>query len=74
MVEGCGLCVALVAWDFTVNMIGQIPQEADAVLYQLQGEKERGRHDQKVETEEERCFGFIFNGAEDKNLSSDMSK
>lgn len=36
LVEGRGLCVALAAGNLTVNLIGQIPQETDAVLDQLQ--------------------------------------
>lgn len=39
MVERCVLCVAFTARDFTVNLIGQIPQEADTVLHQLQEEE-----------------------------------
>lgn len=35
LVDRYGLCVLFTAGDFTVNLIGQIPQEADAVLHQL---------------------------------------
>lgn len=41
MVEGCVFCIAFTARDFTVNLIGQIPQEADTVLYQLQEEEKK---------------------------------
>ena len=62
LVEGSGLCVALAAGDFTVNVIGQIPQEADTVLHQLQEEKKkkkkRGQDDQRWRREEEMCFWF----------------
>ncbi|KAF3851963.1 hypothetical protein F7725_005318 [Dissostichus mawsoni] len=36
LVEGRGLLVALTAGDFTVHVIGQVPQQTHAVLYQLQ--------------------------------------
>lgn len=36
LVNGYCLHKALAAWDFTVNLIRQIPQETDAVLHQLQ--------------------------------------
>lgn len=39
MVEGCVFGIALAARDFAVNLIGQIPQEADTVLHQLQEEE-----------------------------------
>lgn len=35
LVDRYGLCVLFRAGDFTVNLIGQIPQKADAVLHQL---------------------------------------
>lgn len=39
LVERRGLCIALAPGDFAVNVIGQIPQEADTVLHQLQEER-----------------------------------
>lgn len=36
LVEGRSLLVALKAGDFTMHLIGQVPQQAHAVLYQLQ--------------------------------------
>ncbi len=44
LVEGYGLYVTFAAGDFTVNLIGEIPQEADTVLHQL-GDKSKGQHD-----------------------------
>lgn len=35
LVEGRGLLVAFTAGDFSVHMIGQVPQQTHAVLYQL---------------------------------------
>lgn len=35
LVDGRGLLVALTARDFTVHLIGQVPQQTHAVLYQL---------------------------------------
>lgn len=59
LVEGRGLYVAFAAGDFTVNVVGQIPQEADTVLHQLQEKKKkRGRDDQRWRQEEEMCFWF----------------
>lgn len=39
LVERRSLCIALAPRDFAVNVIGQIPQEADTVFHQLQDEK-----------------------------------
>ena len=36
LIDGHGLDVALEAWDFTMHLIGQVPQQTHAVLYQLQ--------------------------------------
>lgn len=36
MIEGRVIHETLTARDFTVNLIGQIPEEADTVLHQLQ--------------------------------------
>lgn len=36
LADGRHLLVALKAWDFTVHLIGQVPQQTNTVLYQLQ--------------------------------------
>lgn len=43
LVEGQGFLVALTAGDFTMHVIGQVPQQTHAVLYQLQPRRENGR-------------------------------
>lgn len=36
LVNGQGLLVTLTARDFTMHLVGQVPQQTHAVLYQLQ--------------------------------------
>lgn len=56
LVEGRGLSEAFTAGDFTVNMIGQIPQEADTVLHQLQ--EERGGHKTMKHRDEQKTVSW----------------
>ncbi len=42
LVEGRGLLVTLTAGDFAMHLIGQVPQQTHAVLYQLQRWRENG--------------------------------
>lgn len=50
LVKGRGLLVALTAGDFAMHLIGQVPQQTHAVLYQLQ----RWRKNGGVEKRDER--------------------
>lgn len=44
MIKCCVVYIALTAWDLTMDLIGQIPQEANTVLHQLHEQKKMVRH------------------------------
>lgn len=79
LVKGHGLHEAFTTRNFTVNLVGQIPQETDTVLHQLPEDlkkKKKGeRHDQRWRQRKTAILlSWDFNGTTDKNLSSDWSE
>ena len=55
LVDGRRLLVALTAGDFTMHMIGQVPQQTHAVLYQLRRWRENGGRREKDEKSLLKC-------------------
>lgn len=53
LVDGLGLLVALTAGDFAMHLIGQVPQQTHAVLYQLQRWRENGGAEEREEKRSE---------------------
>ena len=53
LVDGRGLLVALTAGDFAMHLIGQVPQQTHAVLYQLQRWRENGGEEEREEKRSE---------------------